>query len=491
MKKIILLAFAVLTALFLTAPSNSRAFFGSSENYDNLSEMTDAMVKEMRSDLPGRRVYLDKDEIRDEQDGSNTQFSKLFAGDFVRALSRADFVFDGPLPDKVYTDEEQRAAALRADLADYKIYVGYRRSGDKVQVSVKVRNNKDMTYRSLKETYVIAVAKLPTEIFADTLDSRLSRLVSKFSGGWQRQEHLSVFVAPVIESKKKYSSPFAEYVTRKLKALLSGLHTIKVIEESGDMQKLAADRLVKKPTLDMLMSEEYAGADTLLEGNYLQSMGQSINLAVSLKDLNGKILIRAEDDIPYALIHYSLENDAAETLSRITDIEHESAGGLIRIRTIKGGDYQVFKEGEVVRFTLQLAKPLYVYVYNINPKAEVSLLYPRAGEPESVKTPGIIYSIPELSDTWEIKVEPPFGTDAVKVFASDRRLPIPTINNQVASRSFAGGTRTLVRVDKTRTSLAAQKAINGHDLVDWYKGVAAGMGAPLFESTVYVETRVQ
>jgi len=40
-----------------------------------------------------------------------------------------------------------------------------------------------------------------------------------------------------------------------------------------------------------------------------------------------------------------------------------------------------------------------------------------------------------------------------------------------------------------QTELAGQTVINARDLVDYYKGVAARMNVPLYESTVYVETR--
>jgi len=42
-------------------------------------------------------------------------------------------------------------------------------------------------------------------------------------------------------------------------------------------------------------------------------------------------------------------------------------------------------------------------------------------------------------------VEPPFGTDLVKLFASERPLPLPAISDKVTARSFIGGTRSLVR----------------------------------------------
>ena len=490
------LKYSAIIVLLLTAAldSPSQAFFGSStESYENMAELADAIGQEMKSDLTGRHLYLDREEIRDDLDGSSSPVSGLLANELERALSRAGFVFEGQMPTKGRSGGDQRTSTVTADLADladYNVVVSYRTSADKLQVHIKLRDNKKgMTYRSLKQNYEIAISKLPAGILADTLDNRLLKLASRITGVLQKQEQLTVFVTTVLESKKKYSSPFAEYVSLKFKAFLSERSYIKVLEENQDLPKLTAKGMVKKPSLDTAMSDEYAGADAVLEGSYLRGTRQSLNLAITLKGLNGKTLARAEDDIPYSLISYSLENDAAETLSMITDIEHESSNGAIRISTIKGGDYQVFREGEVVRFTLQAKKPLYVYVYNINSNAEVSLLYPKAGAPEIVKSPGIIYSLPDSSDSWEIKVEPPFGTDAVKVFASDHRLPIPSVDDQIASRSFSGGTRSLARIEKIQGELAARKIINGHDLVDWYKGVATSAGVQLYESTVYVETR--
>ena len=153
------------------------------------------------------------------------------------------------------------------------------------------------------------------------------------------------------------------------------------------------------------------------------------------------------------------------------------------------GGIRCFRKGETVSFIIQVTRPLFVYVYDINPNGEVSLLYPKIGEAEQPKQPGLVYTLPDVSDSWEIKVEAPFGKDAVKIFASDRRLPIPGINQQMASRSFNNGTRSLNRVDKVQKELASQSSINGRDIVDYYKGQAARTGAALYESTVYVETR--
>ena len=249
------------------------------------------------------------------------------------------------------------------------------------------------------------------------------------------------------------------------------------------VEKLKAARIVKRTAPDA----SSGGADALLEGSYLRSAKKSILLSIALKDSESRAISRADEEIPLDLIGYSLENSAAEAISQIADVEHESGKGVVTIETARKGEYQVYHEGETVSFLLRLKKPLYVYMYTINSKAEVELLYPRPGTVEQPKSPGITYQMPD--ESWDIVVTPPFGADAVKVFASDRKLPRPTISAAVRTRSFAHGVRGLTGVDRIRKELSHQKSINGYDLVDWYKGVAGGTGASLYESTLYIETR--
>lgn len=475
MNRIRLIA-AVLLAIILNLPCESMGFFsgGTPAVQNSISEMADMMAGELRKDYPGTKLYLSREDIRDEQDGTNSPFSSHLANELERALSRAGFAFEDRYIDR----------------ADSSLTASYRKTADIITVYLKIRDIKNgSAYRSLKGSYLIRLDRLPPDSFADSLESRISRMATKLSRGWRRTTELSVFVTPVLEARKKYSSPFSEYVTRKIKTLLPGEHTMRVIEEKPAMQKLTATRSLKAIKTSIETSDAaVVGADAVLEGSYLTGR-DGVSLSLTLKDLKGAVIESAEDSIPFNLVRYSVENDAAEAVSRIADTEHESGGQIVRISTTKGGGHQVFHEGEIVTFRLQVARPLYIYVYGINPKGEVNLLYPRPGEVESPKFPGIIHLLPDENDSWAIKVEPPFGTDAVKVFASNQKLPLPRISDTVASLSFEGNVRSLKRVDKTQKMLASSPAINSLDLVDYYKGVAHSSGATLFESTVYVETR--
>jgi hypothetical protein len=301
--------------------------------------------------------------------------------------------------------------------------------------------------------------------------------------------HQIIYLNPIVEKRKRYSSEFGEYVLIRLKSILSN-SGIKLVEQLPSPKQYS--KTMKGAVLTLETSDAArAGANALLDGGFLKQGDKGIFLALTLKDLNGKVLSSADDTIPRSLVTYCLDNDDADKISEIADVEHEQNGNMVRIGTTKGSGYQVYREGEFVRFTIQVTRPLYLYIYDINPKGEVSLLYPKVGDSESPKKPGIVYTLPEENDSWEIKVEQPYGKDVVKVFASDKRLPIPRINENIASRSFEGTTRTLSRVDKVKSELATQTAINGLDLVDYYKGLAVRLGALLFESSVFVETRAK
>lgn len=477
-KTVILLLFVNVA---LISPA-SAAWFGSgapSETVESdkamfatLAEMADAMAKEFKEENVGAglKLYLDREDIREDQEARCVPFAGMLVNELERAFSRVGYNFEGRIIDQ----------------ADYMVTVSYHRTPDRVMVYLKLKGTKNDSYRNLKGNYELSLNQLQQECFIENLDHKLARLTQKVSQGMNRSSPLSLLVSPVVEARRKYSSPFSEYATGKFKTHLSSLTSFRLIESTPVVKNGATRSIGKSADLtgaDALL----AGADAILEGFYIRG-ADMINLSLTIKDLKGKVLANSDENIPLGLVPFSLDNEDAEILSRIADTEHEKPG-VVRISTAKGGSYQVFRDGETVSFTIQVSRPLYIYVYDINPNGTVTLLYPKEGEPELPKQPGYVYSLPEENDPWEIKVEAPFGKDAVKLFASDKRLAIPRISSQTASRSFYNGTRSLIRMDKVQKELASQPTINGHDMVDYYKGIAAKKGAVLYESTVYVETR--
>jgi hypothetical protein len=200
----------------------AQAFFGSSE-YANLSELADGIAVEMKESHAGKTLYLDREDIRDSTDGSVYPFSVSLANELERALSRGGFGFESRSID-------------RADLA---LSVSFHKTPDTVRVYLKLKNlKKDSAYRALKGNYELARTKLPADSFVESLENRIDKLAVKVAAGWQRATPLKLFVTPMVESRRKYSSPFAEYVTLKIKARLAGDLTLKLVEEKPVIKRL-------------------------------------------------------------------------------------------------------------------------------------------------------------------------------------------------------------------------------------------------------------
>lgn len=467
----------LLITAHLLIPAPSYAIFGDSDGYESIGNLTAAMASEIKEMVPGSRIYFDREDIRNISDESTAPFSSYFHRELEASLGSAGFRFESIMVDK----------------ADYRLIIRYQVESGNVHISLRLNDTKDPTnssYRTLKKKYLLALNKLPAESFTLTIDDYLGRLVKNILAKENRTARSTtrLVINQTVEARKRYSSPFGEYVTQRLKTMIASSTRFSVVEEKPTTSKIAAKRTLASADVEST-DALLAGADAVLVDTYLGS-NDYLTLSATLKDHNGVVLARADENIPREMVKHSLENDAAEQTAIFADTEHEQGNAMVAIRTTKGGgQHQIFREGETVQFAVKVAKALYIYIYDINPKGEVTLLYPKEGDPEHALVPDLLLTVPEMSDSWEIKVEPPFGTDAVKLFASNRKLPFPKINNTIPSRSFSSGTRALVRQEKLQHELAQQPGINGHDLVDYYKGLARSLQAPLYEATIFVETR--
>jgi len=418
-----------------------------------------------------RTLYLDKANIKDAVSGESSNLSAFLVNELESSLSAAGYTFSDFM--------EQADLALGAT---------YQRDGETLRVFVKYCPAKDS--RGCKSlAAALPVVKLPKDSFSESLDSRLKRLVQKTSGN---RTGLKVFINPVIERKGRYASEFSEYVTAKARSYLVNSQQFEVLEEQPVTRSLSNTRGLAAKAKEVKNLETsaalFSGADAVLDGYYLEGSGR-VTVAMTLKNLKGGVLGSAEESIDRSLIPYNTVNQAAGTLAMVADVAGQGTQQQVKLNTTKGDRFQVYRAGEKVQFLIQVARPLYVYLYGINTKNEVSLLYPGPGQQEHPLQSGVIHTVPGEHESWEVLVEPPFGTDVVKLFASEQPLPVPVITDKITARSFSDGTRTLVRRKATQRQLATQKAINGFDLVDYYKGVAANIGVMLFEDSLFVQTR--
>ena len=466
MRKLICVA-----SMLLTFNAVNTFAFWSSEPA-SLKDLANGVALELKDKSgSGKKLFLDKVNIKDSVSGETSNFSAYLVNELEGALSAAGFSFSDFM-----------------EQADQVIGANYQKDGDRLRVFVKYCPSKDSS--SCKTlTAALPFSRLPKDIFSESLDSRLKRLVQKASGS---KGGLKVFINPVVERKGRYASEFSEYVTARTRSVMVSSQLFEVLEEQpvtrslSDVRGLAAKAKGVK-NLDT-SAALFSGADAVMDGYYLEGAGR-VTVAMTLKNLKGGVLGSGDETIDRSMIPYSTVNQTAGGLAEFADVAGQGSQQAVKLNTTKGDRFQVYRAGEKVQFLIQVAKPLYVYLYGINSKNEVNLLYPGPGQQPASLKHGVIHTVPGEKDSWEILVEPPFGTDVVKLFASERPLPVPNISDKVVSRSFHDGTRSLVRRDTVQQELATQKTINGFDLVDYFKGVAANHGVTLFEDSLFVQTR--
>jgi len=461
----------ILALFLLSIGSVDSCYAFWSSDPSSLKELANGVATELKIKSQGAKLYLDKVNVKDAVSGEASNLSAFLVNELESSLSAAGFSFSDFM-----------------EQADQVVGASYQRDGDRLRVFVKYCPAKDSSAcKSLSAT--LSVNNLPKESFSESMDSRLKRLVQKAGGG---KNGLKVFISPVVERKNRYSSEFSEYVTAKARSFLVNSQQFEVLEEQPVTRSLSNTRGLAAKAKEVKNLDTsaalFSGADAVLEGYYLEGAGR-VTVAMTLKNLKGVVLGSADETIERSMIPYSTVNQTAGTLAAVADVAGQTSQQVVKLNTTKGDRYQIYRAGEKVQFLMQVARPLYVYLFGINAKNEVSQLYPGPGQQQMPLQAGRLHTVPGDHDSWEIVVEPPFGTDVVKLFAAERPLPVPAISDKVSARSFSDGTRSLVRRDLIQQQLAGQKIINGFDLVDYFKGVAEQQGLTLYEDSLFVQTR--
>ncbi len=454
-------------------PDHTKKVTSQKPYYFALSDLTDAFCTDLLKKLGPQAIYLDRGAIKDVTTGDMANFSRYLEQELDSSCSKKGFTH-------VYDPGE----------ADYLLGAVFQRYRQDMRVFFKFHSTDSTIRKSLD--YQISQDRLPKDSFKENLKHKAYILAQQFGAD---QANRRIYIKPVVEGTQLYVSDFSKAFTERIKGeLIRSYKGITIIDEKVIKETLSStDDLKKKVKNVKNLAEsdaELTNADTILAGKYFIE-GEIVVIHMNMNSLDGRILNSAEVEIKKKYIYSRLKNIKNEKLASLADIKTEKIQSQVSISTNKGGDYPVYHNDEKIIFHMQVAKPLYVYLYNINSRGEVVMLFPFTRNSRQQKLiPGYLYTIPSENDDYEMVVEPPFGVDAVKIFASTQRIPIPEFSTRIASRGYtSSGTRAIgVRRKNAQEGLAYTTRINPRDLVDYYRGKAAGMGIEIFEDSFLLET---
>jgi len=448
----------------------------SGASYSSLADLADAFGGDIAKGTEGRKVYVEKDTIRDMNTGEVWNFSGYLQHELESSLSREGF-------------------HLVHDVSDADILVGasYRRKGDRVRVFFKCHGKEGASSQTWG--YEIAEKHLASDAFQQTLESKIIKLVQDL-----RPQNATgkVYVKPIREGEQGFVSPFSRSLTARLRTeMVRHWPGVEIIDEKPVLKRLAENKrgiLVKAQTVKDLNTWEATctDADMVLEGSYFVE-GDRVTVTLDLKQLTGRLVTSAKSDIPRCLVHASLANPEAEILSDLGDTRPKGRVNGVRVLPNLGGDFPIYTEGETIALFVQVEEPLFVYLYGIDTQGDVTRLYPvDTAKPERLFEPGRLYPLSDEHHAFEFVACPPFGMDMVKAFASNVPIPIPALCSSRDVRSYDGTARKVgVKRVESQKALATETNINPRDLVDYYRGAASQKGARLYEDQVMIETRAK
>lgn len=437
-----------------------------------LSELTDQFSHDLALQLTKRKIFLDRKNIRDVDTGDVAYFSRYLQNELESSLS------------------ENFDVQLMPDEADILLGVVFQHYNDDIRVFMKYHSADMSVNKSLD--YTIAADRLPRKAFEERLESKAYQLAANIIDDDLPHK---IYVKPIDNEACMCTSQFSRVMAKMVSGEIVRMHKqVQVLGKRPVALKLSDKRAVKqkaKEVKELATADAFmVDADSIVEGSYSVN-GDEVLVALHLKDMNGVILNSATVGISRGLIKVPLEDKAAAKLADLVDKKTEGLEKHVKLSTSRSGDSPVYHNGEVLTLYAQVKEPLYLYMYTIDRNGEVSLLYPEdPSGPHLPTMPGGLVMIPAENDDYELVIEPPFGQDAVKVFASPVRIPAPVLTRTVATRSYVAGTRAVGKQrKKIQQHLARQKTINPNDLVDYYKGIAEHQGITVYEDSLMIQTR--
>ncbi|OGR17967.1 MAG: hypothetical protein A2X81_15105 [Desulfobacterales bacterium GWB2_56_26] len=328
---------------------------------------------------------------------------------------------------------------------------------------------------------------------ASPLQGKVAQLIAEVLP--QDKKELRLYLAPLHNAACKCTTEFSRSFLLMTQKEIERTHTNIHFSHGlpSALQKPDQIRSIKRKVQAddnlEIADARLAGADMLLTGDYLVE-GTTVTVTLVLKNQSGEVLRRGSVTLDSKLITAQLTNPLADRLSDLADRREERNGNQIKITTTKGSTAPLYRENEKIVFLVQLKKPLFLYIYSISTTKQAELLFPYENtQKQKPMLPGDLLVFPDDSAGFEFLVQPPFGTDIIKVFASPVALEIPEISDTVPQVSYVQGTRAVSKKRvEAQHALAARATIHSHDLVDYYRGMATKLTIELFEDSLLIET---
>lgn len=213
-------------------------------------------------------------------------------------------------------------------------------------------------------------------------------------------------------------TPFSRWVEDRLILASSGSSRVRMLNRNA---AAALDPVLKESFGKFIME---TGAEALLSGRFFIE-GDSVRVRFELTELSSGTLIGAGDwKVPGSAVPaYASVKPASGTVERakeLSGLSSASPGGLkVSVSTDRGGG-AAYRVGESLAVLVGVTKDAFVRVYHVDGEGRIQLIWPNrfGGGDGKVRAGGTIRLPPDENAPFAFVMEPPYGTEFIKVVAS-------------------------------------------------------------------------
>lgn len=255
-----------------------------------------------------------------------------------------------------------------------------------------------------------------------TLDDRIRdgvlSLISRIPSDLKTMSVLRIYY------QDKLPGPMASYLKQKIEsaieqytgfALISD-EQIKLVSVKYENMTYSADEIGTPENFG-----KYAGARVVITGSYWESK-DAIDLNLKATDVDKKVVLStANVNIPKSLlpdIPLAPENYNPKVDDEV--IKAENKGGDLKVEVWVDRPDGIYYKGDSIKIFVRANKDCYIQLVYYDAQGNAILVFPHKKEWNNKIEGGKIYKVPG-----DFVIQPPFGREILKVFASEKPFPLP------------------------------------------------------------------
>ena len=414
--------------------SSSQSWWGTDLDLDEaVARLTETLVEQGK--LKGQPVLISSHDLYDAKTGLSLPLATQLRGKLITEMKKQGI----------------RALLAGADNERFMILQGtWQRQGGDLSIDLKVMK---LGTHGL-EAVASASEKVPLKkIDADALtpdrESWARYLVRKLEHNTSVRDSLKVHLRDFKVKSKKCSSDLGPYLTGWLRPALAKGRMFVPLDQQRALKGLSANTLRTRGTRAIRPKLHGLDAGPSLTADLLKADGEikgvawlhekKVEVQVRVTGRQGQQITAASADIPLGLFPGDLikpEPSAPgfKPPALKTGATGISKGGLkVELTTTRGERRPLYHKGEHIRFLIRLNRSAWVYLFDLDPKGNATLLYPvdengrlaRGGQCGSLPQAGTPLVLPEDGCSYDLVVTEPYGRDRVWAVASESPLEFP------------------------------------------------------------------